>query len=93
MVTFTVLLSLLILLRILVPRVGSLAWRIVVIGFSFPLFAWVGGTVVWWITFGGDSSRVVVEDLLRCVVWGGIPCGFFGSLTIRRILLNNFELE
>lgn len=93
MVTFTVLFTLLILLRILNPRLGSLGWRLLLIGLSFPTFTFLGGGVVWWCTFGGDSSPVFAEDLLRCTLWGGIPCGFFASLTLRRVLLTGFAWD
>lgn len=93
MVTFTVLFTLLILLRILLPQVGSLAWRIVFIGLSFPIFTFLGGGLVWWIVYGSSSSPAIADDLLMCTVWGGIPCGFFGSLMLRRVLLTGFTFD
>lgn len=93
MVTFTVLFTMLILLRIMLPQVGSLALRIVCIGLSFPIFAFLGGGLVWLIVYGDVKSPTIAVDLLRCVVWGGIPCGFFGSLTLRRILLTGFTFD
>jgi hypothetical protein len=93
MVTFTVLFMMLIMMRIMLPQVGSLALRIVCIGLSFPIFTFLGGGLVWLIVYGDAECPTIAVDLLRCAVWGGIPCGFFGSLVARRVLLTGFTFD
>ena len=93
MSVYIILFVLLILLRVLWPAVGSLVWRIVLVGLSFPVFTFAGGWIMWWIFCGGEYSQTCVEDLLKYTIWCGLPCGFFGSFILKHALLTGSTLH
>lgn len=90
MFTLSVLSFLMVLMHFLAPDVSIFAWKILIVGFSFPVITFASGTLIWFIGgIIGSSSAIYLshEDWVISCAFGGVPCALICSLAIRRFLM------